>query len=246
MSASIEESLAYLRQMEDGYVPGRFVEDLISDITMLPVIGASATGKDTVMETACSMDEEFGKVRSFTTRPWREDDKPGQYRYYPHEETSLAGLAAQVRRGELVQYRPYASGYIYGSEGVDYTHPYMLLDTMSTAMDRIRAMPFKAVQPIGLVCLRKPWLERFQSKGFSPEETITRLKEGARSMMWLFSQPDIAWVDNTNDAAGAARQVVDIARGVRNPEKETQAKQIGESLLEGIEFRLRKLGEPAI
>ena len=70
----IELLLAELERAQKTYEPNAAVRARLREVTFVPIIGPFLTGKSTIRAAATRLDHEFGRVRSFTTRPRRADE----------------------------------------------------------------------------------------------------------------------------------------------------------------------------
>ncbi len=229
MSGYVEE----LTVGADLYVPGSAVNDALHDVTLVPIVAPTAVGKSTCIQYVIDHWPETSRAdrcRSFTTRPHRDDEPEDQYRYFPHDETSLAYIANQARRNRLVQYAVHPStGFIYGSEIGDYTAPYMLIDALSSAVTALRLLPVRSLFEISLVCEPDVWLERFRSRQSHPADARKRLTEGISSLEWSLGQSVMAWVDNSGEVAVTGAEIIGIVSNNHSPDPSNR--KIGERLL---------------
>jgi len=208
----------------------------LGDVTLAPIIGPVGIGKSACMHLILEQDEEFGRVQSFTTRSKRPEEPEDEYRFMPHDDTSLGQIAAAVRRGELVQYAPHpTTGFVYGSDLSDYRRPYMLLDTLASGVATIRPLPFKEIIEISMVAEPEDWQRRFRARNADPVDARKRILEGRSSIRWSLDQGDaMVWVCNREGRlAETADEIRGIVRGTRQPDARNRI--IGERLLRALE-----------
>jgi guanylate kinase len=219
-----------------GYQPDIEVAEGLSRITMALIIGPMAVGKSACIKTVTDLDSEFGRVQSFTTRPIESRDSPDEFRFLEHDEPTLTELLSRAKKGALVQYAIHpTTGYVYGSELIDYSHPYMMLETLSSGVALLRELPFGKLAEITIVAPPEDWVARFSSRvGNNYKQATKRLLEGEQSLQWSLDQGDsISWVNNPVGLLDqTASEVNGIIRGNLEPNKAVRV--VGEQLLKAI------------
>lgn len=184
----------------------------LADKVLVMIVGPSAIGKSTLMNEVVRQNSEFGRVKSFTTRPPRDNDEPNQYFYLSTDE------AKQLQKeSKAITYAVYpTTGQIYGTIADSYQFPYNLLDTLSGSVEEYRKLPFKKTVTISLTATPHQWhdwlLERYPEPS---EERTKRLLEAKQSINWSLSQTsDHHWVLNeVGKQAETAQLVIKIALG---------------------------------
>lgn len=198
------------------------------------IVGPTAVGKSSLMNQVAAQDSEFGRVSGFTTREPRPNDEPGLYRYLTN------GAARQlVEKGEVVQFAIHpTTGDMYGTQPQDYPRRFNLLDTLSTVVDGMRALPFNNVITISLTTDPTAWQNWVLSRYPEPsEERTKRLNEAVQSIEWSMAQSaNHFWlVNRPNDLATTANELINIVRsgnGRANPPAEAPGLlQVAKSLL---------------
>lgn len=222
--------------LEYNYVPHiDNAEQLFGNITLVSVLGPMCVGKTTIISRAASLDSEFGRVVSFTTRPERsEDDDQGVYDMWQHDAESLSSIRRMAIAGRLVQFAVHpASQYVYGSMAQDYRHRFSMLDTMPSALASAESLPFKAIKRMAIVVPADEWERRVRNR--SREGALTnvqqRLQEGLENIDWALTQSpdDIAWIVNgRRSLTGIARHMIAVARGEQ--ESAPSARAVAERL----------------
>ncbi len=225
-----------LRESEASYRPCLEIEAHINPITMVAVVGPLATGKSTCIDTATSFDSDFGRVRSFTTRPIRDGEAITEYRFLQHNADTIRDISVNAEAGLLVQYAIHpTTGFIYGSDASDYSHPYMLLDTLASNVNALRSLPFGKLVEITLVTDPETWERRF-IKNATVNDAQKRLIEGVASLEWSLEHgDDMVWVTNhsgLNKIPSVAREIIGISRG--KLEQNPTSRLVGEKLLSKI------------
>lgn len=205
----IDKQTTEIRQAALTYEAAQDVNEWLREVTLVPLIGVFAVGKTAIMEAATTIDVDFGRVRSFTTREQRPGESADTYDFLPHNEKTLASLLKQINRRELVQFAVHpTTGHIYGSRPEDYSKPYAMLDTMPTSLPNLYPLPFKGIQKIAVVTSPEQWLTRLEGRlaTTAPEDINKRLAEGVMSLEWCLAQTsDLAWLHN------GEKSLVDVA-----------------------------------
>ncbi len=194
------------------------------------LVAPSAMGKSTIMNEVVRMDSRFSRVRSFTTRPPRDNDEPGHYIYLTVEE-----LTAHRTAGDVVTEVTFpTTGQTYGTLTSSFTGEYCLLDTLANSVDEYRALPFKQTMTIGVTApldqWRKYFLARYPSE--SPE-ALKRLEEAKLSIRWSLADPETKWLVNDNTPAIAAARLIDLTTSNTSDEGQLHAHAILECIDQG-------------
>lgn len=236
------DTLKFLRSKEAHYTPATETTDHLRAIVMAPIIGPVAVGKSTLMDCIKALcPDEFGRVMSFTTRPIRTSEAITEYRFLPHTEATLEALLKSIENGQLVQYAVHpTTGFIYGSDISDYPKKYMMLDTLSGAVDGLRKLPFKRMAEIILVTtpeewsVRFAWRQRLQANSPEPDDGPKRIREGILSLQWSLDQGDaVSWLtNNAGEQEITALRAVDIIKNGRA--SNVHARRVGAKLLKSM------------
>lgn len=210
----IEMLLAELDKLQRSYKPNDAVLARLQNVTFVPVIGPFLSGKSTLMDAAMRLDHEFGRVRSFTTRPRREGEPESLYEYLPHTETSLRHLFREAEAQELVHFTVHPTTQnVYGSKPEAWQRkPFMMLDFLPTAFEAIKPLKFKAIRPVAITVEPNVWIERLHGRDDNAEERSKRLREGVANIAWCLAH-DVAWIVNDGTPKDAAKQLIAIAKG---------------------------------
>lgn len=169
-------------------------------------VGPSGIGKTAIINRlAGNHPDEYHKVQSVTTRPWRSDDKRGAYRY-------LSRISAQkmIQNDQFMQYAVHPESHeIYGTLVNDYDHEKMnLIDVMSGAVTDFTALDFGSLAVVGVVATKDEWLRRMKVRyPASNKESSGRYREGMTCLRWIHQHADYE-IDTTNiDNDVASRRV---------------------------------------
>lgn len=234
MSGQIEKLTSRIEQAATNYAPGQDVLHALSAVTLVAVIGPSAVGKTTVMNSVVSIDADFARVNSFTTRPRRPNESSDTYRFLDQNESTLTDILAQIQRRELVQIAVHpTTRHVYGSLASDYSHTYMMLDALPNSIAALQSLPFKTLKKVALTTEASLWNERFLTREstISSDQARKRIEEGIANIAWSLEQGDqIWWLENNNQPAHeAAAQLIEIAKRGGTPEE--HGRQTGAALL---------------
>ena len=159
--------------------------ELLADKTLIMIVGPTAIGKSTLMNEVARIDNRFGRVRSFTTRPPRPNDEPSQYFYFTPEQ--LQTYHADKTIITDVEYP--TTGHHYGTIAKSYSSDFCMLDTLAHSVQQYRELPFARTITVSLTTDADSWVawldRRFPNGG---DEKYRRLKEAVLSMEWSVSQ----------------------------------------------------------
>lgn len=176
------------------------------------IVGPTSIGKSTLMNEVIRLDSRFARVRSFTTRPPRENDEPGHYIYFSDEE-----LAQNNQNDALITDTVYpTTGFHYGTVADSYNGEFNLLDTLANSVDDYRALPFKRTITISLTANPSVWQSRLKQRfPNGGDDMKKRLQEAVLSTEWSLAQTnDHHWLLNSQgDSTATAQKLIEIATG---------------------------------
>lgn len=159
--------------------------DIIRDKYLIMLVGPSAIGKSTIMNSVARLDSRFYRVKSFTTRSPRPNDETGQYFYLTYDQLTELSSAGDV----VSQVTSPATGQAYGTLKSSYSGVYNLLDTLANSVDTYRQLPFKQTTVLSLTTSADRWREWFLQRYPRPsQEARSRLEEARLSIHWSLSQ----------------------------------------------------------
>lgn len=188
------------------------------------------------MDLVISLDNDFGRVQGFTTRPPRMGEKSSEYRFLSHKESTIKSILDMTEAGKLVQYAVHpTTGYIYGSDLSDYGHPYTMLDTLASAVPMLRALPFGSIREITVVTEPQELIERIGRRATTQDEYFKRIDEGRQSLEWSLSQDEMMWICTPHGIEHRiGEEIIGLVRGTRDPNP--QNRKIGEKLLQELDL----------
>ncbi len=186
------------------------MESFLNTRTLIMLVAPTAMGKSTIMNAAVTLDSSFSRVRSFTTRPHRSNDEPGQYIYL-----SAAELVRERSDGTVVTETTFpTTGYTYGTLYTSYSGEHCLLDTLANSVDEYRALPFRRTVTVSLVATPDDWHAWFVSR--YPEQSdmaVKRLEEAELSTNWSLQDTDTVWLANDGTPDEVAAKLIGLTRG---------------------------------
>lgn len=216
-----------LQSLEHSYQPNEAVLAQLATKQLVLLVSPAAVGKSTLMNRVVELDERFGRISGLTTRPAREEDEPGMYRYIPHGATGLSGLLHQVTEGELVQYAIHpTTGHIYATELQDYPKQYNMKDVLGHAIAGFRVLPTAGSQTFGIVCEPSEWQERLTKRypGNNSLDYLKRMQEARMNLEWSLQDSQTTWVANrTNRLDEAAQKIIEYSTEHRRPTNNEQS-----------------------
>ena len=185
-----------------SYEPNQNICSELGKISLDLLIGPYCVGKNTLMDAVVAQNNEFGVVRSFTTRPQRFDEPSDSYRFINHDIDSLEEVVSKLNEGELVQVavHPY-SRKVYGSELEDYNKPHMMIDMLASAVSSTMKLPFKNVTVTNIVTPVDDFKRRSTVRSESnPNDDIkARRVEAIKSLEWSLSEGLLnPWIINAD------------------------------------------------
>ncbi|HTK39614.1 MAG TPA: hypothetical protein VL362_01985 [Patescibacteria group bacterium] len=185
--------------------------ELLANKTLIMLISPSAMGKSTIVTTADAGDDRFGRVRGFTTRLPRDDDKPGQFFYFTEDE-----LTTKREAGEVVTEVTYPeTNLTYGTVRDSFHSEYCLLETMSNSVQTYRDLPFRRTLAVTITSPPEVWQARFKERYPIPSESAKkRLDEARLSMHWSLAQvSEHYWLINDGSPKAIAQELIDMSLG---------------------------------
>lgn len=172
-------TLHKLHENEYNYRGSKEVIQQMGRITLVPFIGASAMGKNFLMEQS-----GLYIAGNFTTRNPRPDDE--NYNYYTTDEA-----IELIQNKEVVQYavNPPA-GTIYGTMPSDYQEGYVAKDVLASAIKPLETKGFSDIRPVSIFTSADQWTEQFKKRcEEQPKDfALARLKEAKHSIDWIHQQ----------------------------------------------------------
>ena len=215
-------------------------KEILASKIVVPIVGISASGKDTLIEYLTSNFGNYGQANGFTTRAKRPQEGPNVYREWLPNINIEQLMAEQDVQKELVQYYQHPTTFdVYGTQVIDYGADYNLIAAQSSTVNEFRNIGFKNTITIVVVVPPDQWEERFREREIQqPESVAKRIKEGIESLEWALGQSGIHWVNNLDGQVSvAALKIKEIAES-ENVIVDNQTyyveKEVARSLLEHL------------
>lgn len=215
MDSKYQPYIEAVAEAAPTYQPSLQVTNHLHHVTLVAIIGPFCSGKTTIMDATAQIDDSFGRVRGFTTRPQREGESTEIYDFIPHDERNLKEIQSQIEKRELVQFFVHPTGYVYGTRPRDYAKPYNLLAAVPESIEQLQTLPFGNVIKVGLCSQPGIWQQRINERRqtSSEVEIRKRMEEGAENLEWSLHQDDLAWLENSSQAPGqVATQLISISK----------------------------------
>lgn len=188
-----------LKEQEATYEPNESVKSVLSNKSLIMIVGPSAVGKSYIIDRLVMEGRHFGKVRSFSTREPRPDDVPSTMQSIP--DSDVDDLIDRIKSGDVVSYMTFsATQHIYGTFADSYPAQYNLMPTMARSVATYQKLPFKQTTVVGVVTSPDNWKKWFNERSFASEsERIGRLEEAYESVQWILDHPEVSIVVNHSD-----------------------------------------------
>lgn len=240
LSPHILSRLQSVREAQDSYVPNEHVGATLANKELVMIIGPAAVGKSFLIDELTKRHDDFGKVKSFATRPPRPDDTPETMMTIEPSDESLTKILDCIDNRDVVNYSVHPTTHaLYGTFTDSYPSTYNLLPTLATSTAALEAAPFRAHHLVGLVATINSWDAWFEKRTFADNnDRRARLLEASVSLDWLLSQPDVDIVVNQKgqiDRAVTDMEEVILGGGYSSDNKADWANDVAEKLCEHIE-----------
>lgn len=210
--SELELYAAAIAEGEKDYTPNAAVQEQLSRVSFVGIIGPMAVGKSTVLERVCELDPRFHEVAGYTTRERRPDDHDKTFRaYLPHTTETLRDLYDKQNKGKFAQHtvHPFTKR-VYASDAEDFGGEYNILPVLPQNVSQLKNLAFKQQTFASLVCFHAEWTSRFdaRAKHMKPQDITQRLNEGIENLEYSLDNPDTIWVLNRMDRVSAAAKAV--------------------------------------
>jgi guanylate kinase len=206
-----ETIITELQKRELGYTPNETIQAKLATKKLVLLVSPVAIGKSTLMNRIVEVDDRFGRISGLTTRPAREGDEPGMYRYLAHTAPALDGLLHKVTTGELVQYAVHpTTGFVYASELQDYPRQFNCADVLGHAVSGFRALPSAGCSTFSITCSPDEWQKRLNTRYPDPTnlDLKKRLAEAKLNLSWSLQDPETIWIDNSDGQLDTAASTI--------------------------------------
>ncbi len=182
---------------------GPEARSILAEKTIVPVVGISAVGKDTVIERAIELfgtSDDIHRASGFTTRPATGNTaNDTTYRaFLPNTKKSRERIFSAKGKEELIQFKEHpTTGYLYGTTLQDYAGTFNVLPTLSGEVETLRGLGFRACKVIVICTIPSQWHKRIERRNYTQKALRQRIDEGIESLQWAFDNKDtVMWLSN--------------------------------------------------
>lgn len=191
------ETLERARRDQQYWLPSLSVRKQLATRSFVALMAPPQMGKSTVLDALQTLDQRFGRVPGFTTRPVEARDQHDVMVHFPHTFETVTDLLGGHVHGPLVQYNVFQTGYLYGTLLDDYNHEINVKEVATGAIKTFQSLGFKSMLKCGLVTDVALWRDRFTS--VYPEghpERTKRLAESRQSVSDLRTMDNVVLIEN--------------------------------------------------
>lgn len=231
-SESLSDQLQLLTHTEANYTPSSDIQSRLADKTLLMLIGATCTGKSTLMHALTTSNPAWQVVGTRVSRLPRNDDAIERYTYIAHTQSALQPVLDKIASRTVVQYTVNPSGELYWSEPEDYPGDHLVGDYYAHVVDRFTRFGFRTIQPVSIVTDAIIWRKRFDSRFPSGDKKrAARLREAITSLSWTLSTnyPIAFNPDGEDSLLETSDEIIALATGQMTTK--TTARHAAEQLL---------------
>lgn len=215
-----------LRNLVDNYQPNAETVEAMKQVSLLAVVGPSATGKTTIMEALAAADPSFHFVVGETSREPRAGEQNGVDLFF----RSRAEILEELKKGKLTQVVIGPNGDLYCTRVDNFsTQATNLFPLIPKGIMQFRAMPLKFFAAAFVVPatfeLWQQWMaKQARSSGWTPQQLQGRLLEANRSFEFAFTDSNLNFLLNDTTEL-AIKRLQQIAQG-QPPADEEKARLV--------------------
>lgn len=222
-----------LKQLVDDYQPTGETLKKLQTVNLITVVGASASGKTTLMQMLSKARPEIKLVGGDTSRPPRPDEKNSQ----EYAFRNLPAMVEDLKKGRYVQVVMMPSGDLYGTRLSDYpVGGTGIMAVLSHAIPLFRQW-FGGLTTVFIVpASYEAWQGWFSQRQITAEGQLKRLKEARDSYESMLKDSDVNFIlnDNLDDALRRLLQIVNRQK----PADEPKARKIAQKNLAQLKRQL--------
>lgn len=209
-----------LKKSVDNYQPNSEVKTNLQQISFLAVVGASTSGKTTLVKMLCDNSDLVEIVMSETSRLRREGERDGEEYFFRRREDMIDDL----KNGWLVQVALSPNGELYATRGEDYPKSGVgVMPVFSHVIKTFRGLPFNFFYTAFIVPSSfEAWMSWFDTRPANPDEKSKRLAEASQSYKFALEDNQTKYVLN-DELQKACGRLLQVAKG-QNPDDEELAK----------------------
>jgi hypothetical protein len=236
LTARLEQA----RANQATYRPDEAIIRQLQGTTFVALVGITGIGKSHLIPYVIERGgKDFSEVGNVSTRATRPSDPLTFRGNQSHEE-----LLDRIENHQVVSYLVHPSGDIYVSDLESYKTQYVLLPTLTSALEQLERLGcFDQVVPIGIVADGATWTNRLKSK-FGDPKLQARFDEALTCLDWLEAHArDIAILRNDNNQeATIANEIITLLKTSDYPDRGMIIPTIG-SLRAAVETARQEYNE---
>lgn len=219
---------ADLKELAENYWPNQEVLKAVEKISLVGTVGATASGKSTVMEKAINLKKpvKMKMILSDVSRAKRPEDEDGKSYHFRDKDQMIRG----VKKGIYVQVALMPDGGLYATRPSSYPEDgYGTMAIMSHVIQVFRRLPFKNMRaafivPYSYAAWRK-WLDKqARDSSWSDNQLAARISEAKQSYEFALSDRWMNFVLN-DEPEKAGKRLMQVAVG-EVPDLEDKAKKL--------------------
>ena len=210
------------------YHPNSKILESIAGVRLIAVVGPSAVGKTTIMETAVQKSPLLSMVGGVTSRARREGESEAEFKFLTKEQV-LTG----AKQGYYVQIAMTPSGDLYATSPSDYPAAKVgIMAVLSSAIADFRKY-FPELKVVFIVPgTYEAWVQRFNERAADDEDKSKRLEEAKQSLSFALTDENVHFILN-DGLEQAVDRLIQVAEGAK-PDAEDQAKTLAAQYLESL------------
>lgn len=213
-----------LRQLVENYQPSDETAKAMEEVSLIGLVGPSATGKTTIMEYLARSNPAFHYVVGETSRQPRDNEQNGVDYFFRYKDE----IVQELQQGKLIQAIIGPNGDLYCTRAENFSQSAMnLFPLVPLGVKQFRALALRAfetafVVPAGFD-LWQSWLAKQAKAGdWTAEKLKGRLTEAKESFEFALNDKAMKFVLN-DTTEKAVRRLQQVARG-QSPDDEAQAR----------------------
>src|SRR5437868_2050368 len=185
-----------LQKLVESYRPKAEVLEAMGTLSVLATVGTSASGKNSIMETATKFDPSLKLVLDETSRLSRVHERQGQHFLF----RTRGEILEDLQNGDLVQIAVGPNGDLYCTRISSYPHVGVgLIPLVPAAVEEFRQLPFASFDAAYIVPANyekwQQWLEQqARSSQWTAEQKQGRLGEAQKSYEFALQDEQMRFV----------------------------------------------------
>ncbi|MDO8591599.1 MAG: hypothetical protein Q7R60_01570 [bacterium] len=206
-----------LKKSVDNYQPNSEVKTNLQQISFLAVVGASTSGKTTLVKMLCDNSDLVEIVMSETSRLRREGERDGEEYFFRRKQDMIDDL----KNGWLVQVALSPNGELYATRAEDYPKTGVgVMPVFSHVIKTFRGLPFNFFYTAFIVPSSfEAWMSWFNGRPANPDEKSRRLAEASQSYKFALEDNQTKYVLN-DELQKAYGRLLQVAKGQNSDDEE--------------------------